>query len=160
MSSRDSKEVQKLRDELKKKHKPLPKSAVNTMAVIEMDRTSDGIKGIIDTLRGQLSRLETEIKRDEIGKAEFDLVIGQLQTRKSDLLQRVKMNDEWAKQYDLKIGPFEETYDNMTKDIGKTYDNAKEGHERGLNVLIKEFGYHPAFKQGEDPFTAVPFRPK
>jgi len=32
------------------------------------------------------------------------------------------MNEEWAKQYDLKIGPFEETYDNMTGEkmgIGK-----------------------------------------
>jgi hypothetical protein len=69
------------------------------------------------------------------------------------------MNNEWAKQYDLKIGPFEETYDNMTRDIGTTYDNAKSGHKKGLKVLQDEFGYHPAFKQGEDPFFAIPFKP-
>ena len=157
--------AQAFRDSLKKKNKSLGKSsALDPKTLIEMNRTANGIKGIIDTLRGQLARLEAEIKADQKGKAEFDLVIGQLSTRKEDLLSRIKQNEEWAKQYDLKIGPFEETYDNMTGEIGKTYDHAKEGHERGLQVLIKEFGYHPAFKQtlssGEEPFTAVPFKPK
>jgi hypothetical protein len=91
-------------------------------------------------------------------------VIGQLTTRRSDLVSRIKQNEEWASQYDLKIGPFEETYDSMTAEIGKTYDKAKEGHQRGLQVLMSEFGYHPAFKQtldgGQEPFYAVPFKPK
>lgn len=119
----------------------------------------NAIKGVIDTLRGQLNRLEAEIKADEKGKWEFDLVIGQLENRKKDLQQRIKMNEEWAKQYDLKIGPFEETYDSMTASIGKTYDNAKAGHARGLQVLKDEFGYHPAFKQKDDAFFAIPFKP-
>ena len=91
-------------------------------------------------------------------------MIGQLTTRRADLVSRMKANDEWAKQYDLKIGPFEETYDNMTAEIGQTYNKAKDGHQRGLQVLISEFGYHPAFKQtlssGGEPFYAVPFKPK
>ncbi|GMH74332.1 hypothetical protein TL16_g06435 [Triparma laevis f. inornata] len=127
--------------------------------MIEMNRTSNGIKGIIDTLRGQLARLEAEIKADEKGKWEFDLVMGQLSNRKKDLQKRIQMNEEWAKQYDLKIGPFEETYDNMTASIGKTYENAKKGHARGLQVLQEEFGYHPAFKQKDDAFFAIPFKP-
>ncbi|GMH94620.1 hypothetical protein TrST_g5775 [Triparma strigata] len=152
--------AQKFRDELKKKNKSLAKSeALNPKTMIEMNRTSNGIKGIIDTLRGQLARLEAEIKADEKGKWEFDLVMGQLETRKADLQKRIKMNEEWAKQYDLKIGPFEETYDNMTASIGKTYENAKKGHARGLQVLQEEFGYHPAFKQKDDAFFAIPFKP-
>ena len=91
---------------------------------------------------------------------QFDLVIGQLETRKKDLLKRIEMNNVWAAQYDRSIGPFEETYDNMTGEIGKTYDNAKAGHKRGLKVLQEEFGYHPAFKRPTDTFTAVPFKPK
>jgi hypothetical protein len=152
--------VQAFRDALKKQNKSLGKSeALNPKTMIEMNRTSNGIKGVIETLRGQLNRLEAEIKADERGKWEFDLVIGQLEVRKRDLTKRIAMNTEWASQYDLKIGPFEETYDNMTGEIGKTYDNAKKGHARGLKVLQDEFSYHPAFKVGEDPFTAVPFKP-
>ena len=111
-------------------------------------------------MRNDLKILQAEIKADTEAKAEYDVVIGQLETRKRDLVTRVKTNTEWAKQYDLKIGPFEETYDNMTGEIGKTYERAKEGHQRGLEVLKEEFGYHPAFKQGEGAFTAVAFKPK
>ena len=49
--------AQKFRDELKKQNKSLAKSeALNPKTMIEMNRTSNGIKGIIDTLRGQLAR--------------------------------------------------------------------------------------------------------
>eukprot|EP00518_Triparma_eleuthera_P017223 CAMPEP_0197555034 /NCGR_PEP_ID=MMETSP1320-20131121/12530_1 /TAXON_ID=91990 /ORGANISM="Bolidomonas sp., Strain RCC2347" /LENGTH=156 /DNA_ID=CAMNT_0043115995 /DNA_START=46 /DNA_END=513 /DNA_ORIENTATION=- len=151
--------AQKFRDELKKQNKSLAKSeALNPKTMIEMNRTSNGIKGIIDTLRGQLARLEQEIKADEKGKWEFDMVIGQLETRKRDLTKRIEMNEEWAKQYDRKIGPFEKTYDDMTANIGKTYENAKKGHARGLKVLEEEFDYHPAFKQKDDAFFAIPFK--
>ena len=61
--------------------------------------SQNGIKGVIDSLKVALDRLHDEIKADEKGKAEFDLVMGQLETRKNDLLQRIKMNEEWAKQY-------------------------------------------------------------
>lgn len=47
----------------------------------------------------------------------------------------------------------------MTGDIGTLYDKAKEGHKKGIVLLEKEFGYHPAFKRPQDTFTAVPFRP-
>tara|TARA_B110000305_G_scaffold224537_1_gene270178 strand:- start:425 stop:676 length:252 start_codon:yes stop_codon:yes gene_type:complete len=76
----------KFQEEMKKKHKSLGVSeALNPKTMIEMNRTSNGIKGVIDTLKGQLARLEMEIKIDEKGKSEFDLVIGQLETRKRDL---------------------------------------------------------------------------
>lgn len=31
---------------------------------------------------------------------------------------------------------------------------------QGLEMLIKEFGYHIAYKRWNDTFTAVPFKPK
>jgi hypothetical protein len=31
----------------------------------------------------------------------------------------------------------------MTGEIGKIYDKAKQGHARGIVLLEKEFGYHP-----------------
>lgn len=31
---------------------------------------------------------------------------------------------------------------------------------QGLDMLIKEFGYHIAYKRWNDTFTAVPFKPK
>ena len=40
------------------------------------------------------------------------------------------------------------------------YQHAKDKHANGLNMLMKHFDYHPAFKRWSDTLTAVPFRPK
>ena len=31
---------------------------------------------------------------------------------------------------------------------------------QGLEMLIRDFGYHIAYKRWQDTFTAVPFKPK
>lgn len=48
----------------------------------------------------------------------------------------------------------------MTNEIASIYENAKQGHIRGIKLLERDFGYHPAFKRPQDTFTAIPFRPK
>ena len=66
----------------------------------------------------------------------------------------------------------------MTGEIGVLYERAKDGHTKGIALLVRsakssfmiqcnriylqerEFGYHPAFKRPEDTFTASAFRPK
>ncbi len=90
---------------------------------------------------------------------EFERQLEMLQTRKGDLEKRVKANTEWAATYDLEVGPFARKYEDMTKGIKEIYENAKEGHTRGIAILEKEFGYHPAFKRPQDTFTATAFRP-
>ena len=57
------------------------------------------------------------------------------------------------------VGPFAARYKEMTADIGAIYERAKEGHQKGIKLLEKEFGYHPAFKRPQDTFSAIPFRP-
>lgn len=91
---------------------------------------------------------------------EFERHLGMLNARKDDLMKRVNANKEWGAKYDLEVGPFAQRYENMTGEIGKIYDNAKKGHERGIVLLENEFGYHPAFKRPQDTFSAIPFRPK
>ena len=51
-------------------------------------------------------------------------------------------------------------YENNTKEIGGIYGNARKQHAAGINMLIREFDYHPPFKRHSDTFTAVPFNPK
>lgn len=31
---------------------------------------------------------------------------------------------------------------------------------QGLEMLVRDFGYHIAYKRWQDTFTAVPFKPK
>lgn len=124
-----------------------------------MDRTSTSIKGVLDTLKMQIKMLDDEIKAMEKSKLEFERHLGLLEKKREDLLSRVKFNTEWASTYDLEVGPFAAKYDDMTSQIQSIYNNAKKGHHRGIELLEKEFGYHPAFKRPQDTFTATAFRP-
>ena len=72
---------------------------------------------------------------------------------------RLKKNREWAAQFATNVGPFEAKYDKLTGEIGSLYDDAKVKHGVGLQLLMDEFNYHPAFKRPGDDFTATPFRP-
>ena len=124
-----------------------------------MNRTSNGISGVLENLRNQLAILEEEIKADEDGKAEYERTLGQLEVKRAEIQSRLDANSDWASTYALEIGPFEDRYNNMTANIGDIYNTAKKGHKRGVELLKKEFGYHPEFKRPGDTFTAVPFRP-
>lgn len=133
--------------------------SISRKEIIEMNRTSSAIKGVLDNLRMQIGILDAEIKADEKSKAEYERYLNILNTKKEDIIKRMESNAEWSKNYDRDIGPFANRYKEMTADIGKIYDRAKEGHQRGIKLLEKEFGYHPAFKRPQDTFSAIPFRP-
>jgi flagellar motility protein MotE (MotC chaperone) len=127
--------------------------------MILMDATASSIKGVLDNLHVQLGILEAQIKADERNKAEFERHLSTLNTKKSELEARVRQNEEWAKKYDTEVGPFADRYKQMTADIGTIYERAKVGHAKGIVLLEKEFGYHPAFKRPGDSFFGIPFRP-
>ena len=144
---------------LKAKH-PEMKKGVARHDVVVMNRTTGGIGGVLDTLTQRLALLDAEIKADEAGKKEYDDQLTRLRTRQADLEKRIAANQEWARAFDVNLGPFQKKYEKMTGDMSGLYDDAKQKHQSGLNVLMKEFGYHPAFKIPGNDFTAVPFRPK
>jgi len=47
----------------------------------------------------------------------------------------------------------------LVDEIGVLYGAAKDKHLAAINLLIREFNYHPMFKHWDDEFTGVPFRP-
>ena len=135
------------------------KSVVTKASMIEMDHTAVSIKGVMDDLRVKLSILDEEIKADKKSKEEFERHLGLLQKRKDELIARMEANNSWATNYEKNVGPFADRYKQMTADIGVIYDKAKIGHSKGIEMLKKEFNYHPAFKRPGDSFYGIPFKP-
>jgi hypothetical protein len=117
--------------------------AVTPSTYVSMNRTANGIKGVLETLTNQLKVLEEQIKADERDKLDFERDIGLLEKRRNELQCRVDANLQWAGNYDTDIGPFEDKYKAMTGDIGTLYEKAKDKHRAGIEVLKKEFNYHP-----------------
>lgn len=87
-------------------------------------------------------------------------MIKELTVRRELIEARHKKNSDWLKDYDNGIGHFETQYANLVKEIDSVYDDAKEKHKAGINLLIRDFNYHPAFKRWNDEFYATPFVPK
>jgi hypothetical protein len=48
----------------------------------------------------------------------------------------------------------------MVAETGKLYGDAKEKHAAGVELLCRDFGYHPAYRRWHDTFTATPWKPK
>ena len=144
----------------KKANPTLGKPVVTQKEFSQMNSTANGVIGVIETLRNSLAKLENEIKADEEGKAEYERTIARLKIKREELEKRRSANLAWAEQYDRDIGPFQSTYGKNTEGIAVIYDNAKKFHGKGIQMLIEEFDYHPAYKRHSDTFSAIPFRPK
>lgn len=56
--------------------------------------------------------------------------------------------------------PCRTRYDQLTAEISKLYDNAKGEHQKGVELLEREFGYHRMFRKPDADFFAIPFVPK
>lgn len=61
--------------------------------------------------------------------------------------------------YETNIAPIAGQYDKMVAGMGEIYQTAVDGHTKGIELLKKDFGYHPAYKRHDDKFTATPFKP-
>ncbi|KAJ8598937.1 hypothetical protein CTAYLR_009851 [Chrysophaeum taylorii] len=134
--------------------------AMNSKTYEKMNSTASGIVGVVESLRIKLEVLDGEIKADEKGMAEYERQIKQLQIQKEEIQKRLDANKVWAENYDRDVGPFQSTYGKNTESIKKQYDKARNFHEKGIEMLQQDFGYHPLFKHPKDTFSAVPFRPK
>ncbi|GBG34504.1 Hypothetical Protein FCC1311_107282 [Hondaea fermentalgiana] len=123
-------------------------------------KTASDLGNTVEVLRGQLKELQREIRADRVGKKEFEDEIAMLMRRREKIEKNLADNAAWAREFDSAIGPFERTYAGLTHEISGLYDNAKEEHAKGVQVLIDQFNYHPAFKRWNETFFAIPFRPK
>lgn len=126
----------------------------------QVSKNSSAIGTVLAVIKTQMDQLDREIKSDEKGKWDYSNMLIRLKKRKEDRMKRLEKNQIWASEFDEAIGPFEAKYKGLTKDISGLYDSAKIQHKKGIEVLKREFDYHPAFKNKEDGFFAVPFTPK
>eukprot|EP00949_MAST-11_sp_MAST-11-sp1_P005376 g5376.t1 len=143
----------------KGRNKKLAKKGFDWKDTERFDKTSSEVGGALDNLESQLRQLKAEIRADEEGIFDFNAHLGLLRKEKILLETRLKENKEWAAKFDERIGPFEKMYEKLTDGIEDIYENAKRKHKLGIDVLVREFQYHPLWKLSDDGFTATPFKP-
>lgn len=110
-----------------------------------MNSTASSIGTILDVLQSKLDALNKDIESDAEGKKEYEDQLKRLQIQKEDCQRRLAKNKAFAAKFDKDIGPFEKMYTNMTGNMEQLYSNAKIEHAKGVEVLKKEFKYHPMY---------------
>lgn len=125
--------------------KPLGKTVATERNRELLNYTSRDIAGTAEHLIRQLKRLDGELKDDEKGAMEFEQYLTKLKIQRAEVAKRIKDNKEWIANIERAqgdMGSAELQYKKLLGDIQSIYDNAKEFHGQGIDMLIKEFGYH------------------
>ncbi|PNH07964.1 hypothetical protein TSOC_005529 [Tetrabaena socialis] len=138
------------------------KRVTDDTTVQKFNNTSTSISGTAEGLRSSLKELEAEIKQDEEGKKEYATFLKKLEVKRADLQRVVDERAAWLEAFAVQQEStgFEKQYKSLLEQIEQIYGGAKEFHGKGIDLLIKEFGYHIAFKRWNDTFSAIPFKPK
>jgi len=93
---------------------------------------------------------------------EYEVYLSKLETQKAERHKIIETNKTCIENFEKNdtSGNFEMQYKELVEKIQNVYDNAKEFHSKGIDMLIKDFDYHLAYKRWGDSFSGVPFKPK
>ncbi|GAX74114.1 hypothetical protein CEUSTIGMA_g1563.t1 [Chlamydomonas eustigma] len=147
---------------LDESRKPLGKPVTTPLTVQKFATTSNNIAGTSTNLGQSLKEIEADLKKDVEGRKEFEDYLAKLEKQKAELRKRIEANKTWIENFEKNdtSGNFEMQYKELVEKIHNVYDNAKEFHSKGIDMLIKDFDYHLAYKRWSDSFSGVPFKPK
>ncbi|GBF89160.1 flagellar associated protein [Raphidocelis subcapitata] len=141
---------------------PLAKTVANERNQQQLNLIANNIGGTADQLKRHLAKVDAELKADLKGRKEFEDYLTKLKIQRADLAARIDRNKAWIAKFERNSdnGAFEEQYKRLLDEIQSIYEGAKEFHQKGIELLIRDFRYHVAYKRWNDNFSAVPFKPK
>lgn len=117
---------------------------------------------IMAQMEQALAQLERDNAADKKGIIEFDTNLGALRKEEEQLKHHIENMEYFCASLvsEEGIGAALKQFDSMEAFLKSSYGKVLERHKAGIEMLKKEFGYHPAYKRGRDnEFTASWFTP-
>lgn len=110
-----------------------------------------GLTSVIELKKQRIAELNGEILADKQGLEEYgQQTVDHLRGRREECLRIIKECEEWCKDFDAAIGPFEKQYRESQLQVKSKFDFAMTKYRESIQTLIREFGYHPAFRRWHD----------
>ncbi|KAF4666361.1 hypothetical protein FOZ61_009840 [Perkinsus olseni] len=130
-----------------------------------MKKTGGECANITGSLEGQLQQLRSEIRTDEAGLKDMRRHLAHLQKHRAKLQQEIDRCESFVASMssEASLGGVMKKFDSMESFLEGEYHAARDKHRKGIELLKREFGYHPAYRKGLRPgreFTATYFTPK
>lgn len=133
-----------------------------TTIVFGENKKGAGAAAELHNLRMLLKDTEQEIAADEESCKEMRRHIAALEVEKGKIEAKIAEDEKFvAAMCDEKsLGGVMKQFDGMQGFLEKAYNRARGKHKDGIELLKKEFGYHPAYRLGrEGEFSATYFTP-
>mmetsp|Transcript_20970 Transcript_20970/g.37358 ORF Transcript_20970/g.37358 Transcript_20970/m.37358 type:complete len:156 (+) Transcript_20970:105-572(+) len=148
----------------RKKTGKKPKSRLQH--AIEHDRLNSAaganlsnIKALLTNFETRIAILKKEIKIDTREMNELEKRLIPLRKQRDDMEQEKKQLQAFVEDYNKRIGHVDKSYDGLEEGLKARYDQAKLKYAKGIQLLIKVYGYHPTYKRWHDTFSSTPWKP-
>ena len=86
------------------------------------------------------------------GWQKYEDQIKLLQSKTRDHEREIAKHEEFMRNFDEMIGPFEAKYEECKATVKVSYDFAKVKYKESLQKLIDNFGFNPCYKRWFDEF--------
>lgn len=106
--------------------------------------------GMLTNLRGSLRDLDAEIAADEESLKEMKRHLGQMGQDMDRLAYLIDEEKKFlaAMADEKSLGGLMAQFDGIGDNVQTQYVGLRVKHKKGIELLKKEFGYHPAYKRG------------
>lgn len=142
--------------------RPKPGEKKSNIVVFGENKKGAGAAAELHNLRMLLKDTEAEIVADEESCKEMKRHIMALEVEKGKIAAKVAEDEAFvaAMTDEKSLGGVMKQFDGMQGFLEKAYNRARGKHKDGIELLKKEFGYHPAYRLGrEGEFSATYFTP-
>lgn len=123
-------------------------------------KVTSEIGQVAANLSTALAAEEREIRADKEGLLTLKAELLRIQEEKAAAQARIARNKALLGNFGTDFGPIEAAAEAQVAQISALYDMARERHAHGIDILKRDFGYHPLYKRPGDGVTGVPFKPR
>ena len=119
-----------------------------------MSHRTAALTSQLTTLQLQTEYAAKELSADQDGIAEFNRQLQSLRLEKDRIRRELRRDEHWLQWYEGQVEPHLDKFDNLGHELGALYAAAKSKHAAGIELLTREFDYHPAFRRPGDVISA------
>lgn len=103
--------------------------------------------------------MEAQLELDNKSLREMDKNLAHMKLEADRLKRQINTEEQFIEAMGAQgdLGKAMREFEGFMGDVKRTYGEVRGKHKGNIDILKKEFNYHPAYKRGQDPneFTGV-----
>eukprot|EP00929_Paragymnodinium_shiwhaense_P055475 TRINITY_DN27790_c0_g1_i3.p1 TRINITY_DN27790_c0_g1~~TRINITY_DN27790_c0_g1_i3.p1 ORF type:complete len:204 (-),score=47.53 TRINITY_DN27790_c0_g1_i3:552-1163(-) len=113
---------------------------------------------IFDNLEQRMKAVDAQLELDAKSLREVDDNLSKMKAEADMLKRKIEVEEAWLESMRSgDLGKCMRDFEAFAGGVKREYRDLKQTHNKAIELLKKEFGYHPAYKRGQrkDEFTGA-----